>query len=95
MIPFTAIMREIDAELKTEWQGGAFAWADRNFGNIHANSVDRFDRAISECTERCDWVSLRAEAEVYKSAMLQILRDFKASKKINEQESFLESLRHL
>jgi hypothetical protein len=93
MFEFTKMIREIDAELKPEFQAGAFAWADQNMSGAHARAVERFEHATQACTERCDWVSLEKEGGIYKDGILKILRAYKASRQIDDQASFLESLR--
>lgn len=88
------LVREIEAELKREWQGEAFKWADEKMHNAHAEAVDRFDRAILQCTARSDWVSLKAEGDIFKESILKIFRAYKREKAINESTSFLDSLRY-
>ncbi len=95
MIEFTKIIRQIDAELKPEWQPDAFKWADKTLGMAHDNAVNRFENAILECGKRYDWVSLQKEADIYKADILRILRAYKKIKQVNEQQSFFESLESL
>ena len=87
MFEFSKMIAEIDAELKPQWQPGAFAWADIHMGEgrYHANHVDRFDKAITECSARCDWVNLEKAAVVYKDDMLRLLKQYKKFKQIDEQ----------
>ena len=92
MFAFDHVIREMDAELKREWQPGAFNWADKHMGDKHKKAIDRFDAVFTECIKRFDFPTIQAEAEIYKSEMLEILRAYKTAKQIDETESFLNSL---
>ena len=87
------IINEIDSELKPEWQPGAFKWADETQGDIHIKAIDRFEKALLKFNETFNAIELQHEAEIYKRDIIKILKAYKEYKKLDEQISFLESLK--
>jgi hypothetical protein len=86
------LINTIEAELKLEYVGGAIAWADKNRDGAWSKAMDRFDCALKNSIERQDYRSAEIEGQFYKATVLQLLREYKQTKGLNDAESFLSAL---
>lgn len=90
---FTELMNTIEAEIRTEYIGGAIQWADQNFDNAWSKALTRFDKALGVAIDRQDYTLAKVEADFYKITVVELLKKYKAAKAIDDKEAFLASIR--
>lgn len=90
---FTKIIDEIQTALSSKYVPGMIRWADETKNNAASNAMDRFDKALSEASEKLAWDHAKAEAQVYKETMLGLIREYKIHKSINEANDFLSAVK--
>lgn len=90
---FHEIIGAIEAEIKTEYLGGAIAWADKNHNNAWSNAIDRFDRALTNAIDRQDYLAAKIEGDFYKTTVLDLIQKYKKAKGIDDLASLLDEVK--
>lgn len=88
MIHMSQVIVELDAELPAELQPYAAAWADKHFGGAWTQAIDRFYLALMVA----DQALLEQELQFYKNEIKNLMRKYKAEKKLSDIECFLSSI---
>jgi hypothetical protein len=82
----------IEAEIKTEYIGGAIRWADEKFNNAWSNAISEFETAIVRAGERHDFANLKIAADRYRDTVVALLRKYKNFCQVSEADAFLDSV---
>lgn len=90
---YSEIIREIEAEIKTQYLGGAIRWADAKYDGAWSKAIDRFDAALTIAIERKDYRTAEIEGAYYRATVLDLIRKYKTAKNMDDADSFLGSLR--
>lgn len=89
---YLTIIQSIESEISYEYLPGAIRWADDNCDGAWSRAIDRFDLALSEIYSPNFERKIKFEAEQYKRTVLGLLKKFKEHKRINDVDSFLNSI---
>ena len=91
-INFIRLINTIESELAMEYWPGAIAWCDENFGEAWSNAIERFEKSLSSSLDRNDFNLIAREKEIYMRTILDLMRKYKAYKKIDDIDSFLKTI---
>lgn len=85
----TEIINAIEAEIEPLYLPGAILWANQNYDNAWDKAVDRFDRALTVAKRDYRWEMAKDEGEVYKQAILGLLKKYKTNQQLDNANTFL------
>lgn len=94
MLPrFLDLINEIETELQPQYWQGAIRWADEKYNGAWSNAIDRFEKAITKGYENLNFQYAQVEADIYKEAILKLLREYKRTIGVSEEESLLDAIK--
>jgi hypothetical protein len=86
------LIDEIENELVMEGWPEAIVWVDKHYSNAWSIAIDRFDNALVKFKDTKNWNEVQVEGQIYKLALIELLRRYKSAKGIDDTEAFLDSL---
>lgn len=79
--------------MKSEYHGGAFAWADQNYDQGWTKSINRFESAMVLSLKTGDFHLFQLELNYYKNRVLDYFNEYKQYNKKAARDSFLNKIR--
>jgi hypothetical protein len=92
-LELTKVINAIESEIGLEYLGGAIAWADSKYNNKWSDSMARFETALNTYLQNRNENYIKSETYLYKQNCLDMLREYKREKKLDDTRSFLDSIK--
>ena len=82
------LLDRIDRELSPVYVGGAVKWADDYRHFAWSKAIDKMEKALLSK----DSYKIRLQLEEYVATCIQLIREYKASQKIDSEDDFISRI---